>query len=75
MFVHVAFRFEYISVMLITKYFEKLNLLEYDENKHEAKQNQWLEPLLQEKFPEGIDPVSGSASQGRAGWPERLEPT
>lgn len=34
-----------------------------------------LEPVLQEKFPEGIDAASGSAYPCRAGWPERLKPT
>ncbi|XP_027510029.1 collagen alpha-1(I) chain-like [Corapipo altera] len=33
--------FEYVPVMLVTKYFEKLNLPEYGEKEHEAEQNQW----------------------------------
>ena len=33
-----------------------------------------LRPVFQDKFPERADPVSGSAYQRRAGWPERLKP-
>lgn len=35
---HIAFRFEYLSVTLITKYFLKSNFLVRSEKEHEAEQ-------------------------------------